>query len=207
MGTTSNYSWPIPEDSDLVKDGAEAIRDLGNAIDTTVSSTTGLVHINTTTFSTVASQSVSNIFTSDYKNYRINLSLTSIGADGILSMRLRANTTDNSANSYITDSISISQTGTVAAFAAAPQTVFYLLTTDTGVPSGHYYSATIDLFRPNEAVFTTFQRIGNGVATDSSTYLSFVGGGLHSVASAFNGFTILNIADMTGEINVYGYNE
>lgn len=36
MPTTSNYSWPTPADTDYVKDGALAIRDLGNAIDSTV---------------------------------------------------------------------------------------------------------------------------------------------------------------------------
>lgn len=37
MATTPTYSWPTPDDSDLVRDGALAIRDLGDAIDTTVS--------------------------------------------------------------------------------------------------------------------------------------------------------------------------
>ena len=51
MATTPNYSWPTPDDTDLVKDGAEAIRDLGDAIDATVfANSPGLVHINTTTF-------------------------------------------------------------------------------------------------------------------------------------------------------------
>ncbi len=36
MALSPNYSWPEPDDSDFVKDGALAIRDLGNAIDTTV---------------------------------------------------------------------------------------------------------------------------------------------------------------------------
>jgi hypothetical protein len=81
------------------------------------------------------------------------------------------------------------------------------LTSDTGVGIEHYYSAAIDIFRPNEACYTTFQRIANGVATDSTTYYSFVGGGLHSVASAFNGFTLFNIGNITGQVSVYGYNE
>lgn len=34
--TTTNYGWTIPNDSELVKDGAAAIRTLGNAVDTTV---------------------------------------------------------------------------------------------------------------------------------------------------------------------------
>lgn len=37
MAVTPTYSWPTPDDTDLVRDGAEAIRDLGDAIDTTVS--------------------------------------------------------------------------------------------------------------------------------------------------------------------------
>jgi hypothetical protein len=36
MATTPNYSWPTPDNTDLVRDGAEAMRDLGNAIDNTV---------------------------------------------------------------------------------------------------------------------------------------------------------------------------
>jgi len=35
MPTTTNYSWTTPADTDLVKDGASAIRTLGTAIDTT----------------------------------------------------------------------------------------------------------------------------------------------------------------------------
>lgn len=36
MATTTNYTWTTPDDTDLVKDGASAIRTLGSAIDTTV---------------------------------------------------------------------------------------------------------------------------------------------------------------------------
>jgi hypothetical protein len=36
MATTTNYGWDTPDDTDLVKDGALAIRTLGSSIDTTV---------------------------------------------------------------------------------------------------------------------------------------------------------------------------
>lgn len=36
MATTPTYSWPTPDNTDLVKDGALAMRNLGDAIDTTV---------------------------------------------------------------------------------------------------------------------------------------------------------------------------
>ena len=36
MATTTNYSFPTPDDTDLVKDGASAIRSLGTAVDTQI---------------------------------------------------------------------------------------------------------------------------------------------------------------------------
>jgi hypothetical protein len=36
MATTTNYAWETPDDTDLVKDGASAIRTLGSSIDSTV---------------------------------------------------------------------------------------------------------------------------------------------------------------------------
>ena len=36
MATTTNYGWSTPDDTDLVKDGAAAIRTLGSSIDTSV---------------------------------------------------------------------------------------------------------------------------------------------------------------------------
>jgi hypothetical protein len=36
MATTTNYGWTTPDNTDLVKDGASAIRTLGSSIDTTL---------------------------------------------------------------------------------------------------------------------------------------------------------------------------
>jgi hypothetical protein len=36
MATTTNFGWTTPNDTDLVKDGAAAIRTLGSSIDTTL---------------------------------------------------------------------------------------------------------------------------------------------------------------------------
>jgi len=41
MANTTNYNWETPDDTDLVKDGASAIRALGTAIDTTVFNNAG----------------------------------------------------------------------------------------------------------------------------------------------------------------------
>lgn len=51
--TTPNYGWPVPTDTDYVKDGAAAIEALGDAIDATVYAlpSGGMTLISTTTFS------------------------------------------------------------------------------------------------------------------------------------------------------------
>ena len=43
MATSPNYGWIEPDDSDFVKDGALAMRDLGDDIDATVYSIDGRV--------------------------------------------------------------------------------------------------------------------------------------------------------------------
>ena len=61
MAVTPNYSWPVPVNTDYVKDGAEAIKDLGDAIDATVFGLPSgavvqvLSSVNTSTFSTTNS--------------------------------------------------------------------------------------------------------------------------------------------------------
>ena len=40
MATTTNFGWETPDDTDLVKDGAAAIRTLGSSIDTTMATMT-----------------------------------------------------------------------------------------------------------------------------------------------------------------------
>jgi hypothetical protein len=86
MGNTANNNWPYPESTDLVKDGATAIENLADAIDTTLGvyapSTSGLTLINTTSFTAVASQSVDNVFDSTYSAYKIIFDYTpSTGAN------------------------------------------------------------------------------------------------------------------------------
>lgn len=116
MATTTNYAWETPDDTDLVKDGAAAIRTLGSSIDTTTkalnpsttlgdieyrsstantntrlgigstgqvltvsggapswatpaTATSGFTYITSSTFSNVATASITGCFTSTYYNY------------------------------------------------------------------------------------------------------------------------------------------
>ena len=99
MATTSNYGWTTPDDSSLVKDGAAAIRSLGSAIDTSMNTAlgtkkAGLVLLNTTSFSAVASQSLpANTFTSTYSHYKLIFNVTGSGVLWIRG-RMRTGSTD-----------------------------------------------------------------------------------------------------------------
>lgn len=71
--TTPNYGWPVPTSTDYVKDGALAIENLGDAIDTTVFGfKTGLKLISATTIgSAVSSVTLTGVFSATYDNYKI----------------------------------------------------------------------------------------------------------------------------------------
>ena len=65
--TTTNYGFDIPQSTDLVKDGATAIATLVQDIDTAMNTAlgtkkAGMVLLNTTSFSGVASQSINDVF-------------------------------------------------------------------------------------------------------------------------------------------------
>ncbi|MFZ9354397.1 MAG: hypothetical protein ACO25L_06245 [Candidatus Nanopelagicales bacterium] len=101
MPTTTNNGWTTPADTDLVKNGALAIRTLGDAIDTTlgVYAAPGAVKLNKSTFTTQSSVSVNNVFSATYSTYIISYNFTS-SATTIWRLRLRAGGSDNTTSNY-----------------------------------------------------------------------------------------------------------
>jgi hypothetical protein len=77
MATTTNYGFEIPDDTDLVKDGALAMRDLGQDVDTQLFTALGgdypgLRLVKKQTVGTaVASVTVTGAFSATYDNYKI----------------------------------------------------------------------------------------------------------------------------------------
>lgn len=198
MGTTANYSWPTPVATDLVKDGWEAIKDLGDAADTTVkavSDAQGLIHIETQTFSAVSAVSFSNVLTSDYKYFRVMVNGTASGAGIDLRLRFRSSTTDRTANYY--------SAAWVFTFASG---------TDSKVSNNAGF-IPICAINANE-FFVNFDISGlvsaKPTVTGRSMGDAWAGaasfGGLRAVSETNNGFTLLTSSGtMTGEASVYGY--
>jgi hypothetical protein len=100
MAVTPNYSWPVPVATDYVKDGWEAISDLGNAIDTTVAGlgSSGLTLISAQTMTT-NTLNFTNVFNSTYSHYLLVGNCYNSGNQTML-IRSRQNTTDYSGSGY-----------------------------------------------------------------------------------------------------------
>ena len=198
MAVTPNYGWPVPVATDFVKDGYEAIADLGDAIDATVFGlpAAGLSLINTTTFSAVASQSVNNVFTSSYANYRVLVDLVG-STDMDINCRLRTSGTDNSSATYNTRRATFQSTYTTASSTTA--TLFYFAVGRATNKS----AVSFDFFKPQLATQTS----ALGQSYEPATLLD-----LHGLTftntTQFDGFTLLpSTGTITGQIKVYGYSD
>ena len=206
MGTTTNNGWPTPVATDLVKDGWEAIKDLGDAIDTTLGvyapSTPGLTLINTTSFSGVASQSVNDVFSATYENYRIVLTaIAASGGEQNLSFRVRVSGTDLTTSSYVYSEQSLGANGTSYNNTSTSATSIVL----GRIGQNGYSSVFCDIAQPFLANRTT---TNSASAADGSTaFFKGNGAGLVSNTTSYTGFTFFpSGSTITGKVSIYGYN-
>lgn len=200
MPTTTKMGIVYPSSTDLVKDGATAM----GTISTTVDSKTGLVLLNTTSFSAVSSVSLPNsTFTSTFDDYKIILEITTSSATGYMWSRLRASGSDNSTANYSCSMFVIAHGSSSASNdnGGTGQTSFNKF--------GYLYSGTalygdITLFNPNKALFTGYSGLFN---TGNSGENWLLGG-------RFNGTTSFDSISFnppsgtfTGNIYTFGINK
>jgi len=203
MPNTANYSFPTPADTDLVKNGADAIRDLGDAVDTAMNTAlgtkkSGLVLLNTTSFSGVASQSFNDVFSASYRNYRIVASMT-CSSDTDLSFRLRVGGSDlSSATAYYYGAYYVGLSSSQA-FASInqsnPSNIF------VGAIGGWNGLLTLDISAPFIAAKTAIS------GQSSMRYLLNVAGVTNNNETSYTGFSLIPSAgNISGVVNIYGYN-
>ena len=203
MAITPTYSWPLPDNDDLVKDGAEAIRDLGNAIDTTVGGLpgAGLVHIETQTFSAVSSFSFSNdVFTSAFNNYLILFEASAASADSQnILWRGRVAGSDISTANYNRQSLFASDT-TISGARLTGQTSgrFGFVDDESGI---NVMQAQI--FSPKLSKITGF--LSSSFQPNSGALISFHGGNFGLTTSFDSISLIISSGTITGKADLYGY--
>lgn len=201
MPTTANYSWPTPADTDLVKDGAEAIRDLGNAIDSTVfANSPGLVHINTTSFSAVASVSINDVFSATYDSYMIKAAITgSVSSNA--NIRFRVGGVDASGANYQSQYIVGSGTSVSGARATTDTSAVDMILSNVTTTN---YARVVEIHNPFKTVVTTWFNAGPSDSGGSIAFIQY--GGVHTLTTSYTGFTALaQSGNITGSISVFGY--
>ncbi len=213
MATTTNYGWTTPDNTDLVKDGAAAIRTLGSAIDTSMNTAlgtkkAGLVLLNTTSFSGVTSFSLAaNTFSATYLNYRILIQLDSTANSAEFDIRARASGTDNTSSNYVSVRYGNGPTNTFQGSTSGTS----LTTFFRSVPvSGTYPSFQVfDILSPFSTDFN-LGYLSQGFYLDAvaSNWVVANSGGSLSVNTSYDSLTFFTTSatNMTGKYSVYGYN-
>jgi hypothetical protein len=164
-----------------------------------IASSPGITLINTTTFSAVSSQSINDVFSATYDNYKIVLNCTHSVSGVQNKLRYRVSGADNSTSNYNWSQISIDSTSpTVGSGVGSGQT-------SAEIGSIYLSSAAqeINVYNPflsTQTLFTTTQTALS--VTTNVTRLITAG---FNATTSFTGFSIIPASgNITGTIRVYG---
>ena len=171
--------------------------------ESTASSAQGLTLINTTSFSAVASQSLSP-FSATYENYLLLINLTTNSAnDGDIYFRLRSSTTD-ATTSYYWGRRGWTSTGVGTDGSSSNSSAITIMTMDAANVGNQHVQ--LNVFSPFLGQKTKVGWLGSA-QTDSGLFYGQFGGGFLDNANSYDGFSIVNQnGTSTGKVSVYGYN-
>jgi hypothetical protein len=149
-------------------------------------------------FALGATTNVNNVFTSDYKSYRLVIATTTCTSADI-TMRLRVGGADNSTSNYNYARLQSLYNATApTSVGAASQAAFNVGRTDSGDPGG---GISFDIYNPQTALRTWF----TGQSIDAQIFMNV--GGYLDLTTQFDGFTLFGSATWTGTVSVYGYRD
>ena len=177
-------------DGVLIKDGLVDGKDV---------SATGLTLLHSSTFSEVSAKSIDSVFSSTYKNYKVNLSVLSSATSDYM-FRLRDGSGDVTTGSYNWKYMyAINNAGWVThANSSSADHIEYI---SAGGGNANHYNGVFEIFNPNTTENTTYQYQGN---RETSQFLISAGG--FSGNTQFTGISFFNSSGtISGEIQIYGY--
>ena len=200
MATTTNYNFPTPDDTSLVKDGASAIRTLGSAVDTTLFTALGGAYpglrlIKKQAIGTsVTSVTVTNAFSATYDAYKVIIAgATTTGSDyGYIKFGAAAS---NYAIGVFGQNYAAATTSSANAASGASATFMWYI-------DGNQVSCNIDVINPFLTEYTVYTSALAGPGGTLS------GGGVHKTAASYTDLVMgLNggSAITGGTIYIYGY--
>lgn len=159
----------------------------------------GLVYVTTSTFTTSATVTVSNCFTSTYDSYQVLITTTAFSGNPNFYFQLTTSGTAAATNYYWGANYITSGGGSGVSSASA----------GTAVGPAYCSSATplgyqkIMLYGPAIAQATAYDFVD--IHNDTGGYVSRTGSGVHSTATAYDGIKFsVSTGTMTGVVTVYG---
>jgi hypothetical protein len=165
----------------------------------------GLVHINTTTFTTSAGVNVNNVFTSTYDNYRIVYQLTS-SVDANIQLRFRVGGVDASGANYVAQSSLLATGAWTNLQSTGNGTEFLISVTDpAATPESH---GDLTIGEPHNSVDSIVYGLSFGAKTGVTGGGAIAQGGKLDNGTSYDGFTLFpNTGTITGIVRVYGYKD
>jgi len=196
-GATPVFGFPYPDPSDLVANYPALGQQLAEDVEDEIIASGGLAHINTTTFTSQASVSINNVFTSAYQNYRLVLNILGVSGTN-LRFRMRASGTDDTGSNYASQYVYGSNTSITGARETG-QTAAWFISASTS----YEVIAAYDIGSPQLAKQTSV--VGSHVFA-SGTVEVITWAANHNQATAYDGITFLIPGgSFTGTARIYGY--
>jgi hypothetical protein len=200
MATTTNYGWTTPNDTDLVKDGASAIRTLGQSIDTTFAELKGGTSGQMLTKASNTDLDLVWITPQigDITSITATSPLTGGGTTGDVTVGIQAGSTTQSGALQLTDSTSSTST-TTAATPNSVKSAFDTATTANTTANAAIAKSTVttagDIIYRNATVPT---RLGIGTAGQVLTVNAGATAPEWATASGSGGMTLLSTTTLSG---------
>ena len=158
-----------------------------------------------TAFTSSASVTADNVFSSAYTNYKVMIRFTSAGNMNAI-FRLRVGGVTTTGSNYNLQTIS----GNSSTASAARGTGLTYFTMGNGVYGAFFSTNILEVFAPFLAEPTTFQNFNQNSDGAYTSPLSVYTTGNHTLSTSFDGFEFLPIlgagtTQITGTYTVYGY--
>lgn len=167
----------------------------------------GMVLLNTTSFSAVASQSVNDVFSATYDAYLIYLRITThSAADKNIAMRFRVSGADDSSSNYFERYVGYTDFNATDNFRnSSISSLLTIMQMDSAYTD--MYAAKIEVIDPFATLRTKTLSHVDGV-TAGAAQVTNIGGGLFNATTSFTGFSfVASTGTISGTISVYGYNK